>query len=131
MKFKIDNRSPVYMQVIDYFKEKIASGELEMGEEMPSRRELARSLSINPNTVQRAYKEMEEAKLIYTDGNMPSKVTKDRQIIQQVREQLVTNALEQFVERMQRLNIPLDHIDQLLKDSYEKAREKAGKKDDQ
>lgn len=131
MKFKIDNRSPVYMQVIDYFKEKIASGELAMGEEMPSRRELARSLSINPNTVQRAYKEMEEAKLIYTDGNMPSKVTKDRQIIQQVREQLVTNALEQFVERMQRLNIPLDHIDQLLKDSYEKAREKAGKKDDQ
>ena len=55
MGLKLDNRTPVYVQVIQYFKEQIASGALEMGEEIPSRRELASKLKINPNTVQRAY----------------------------------------------------------------------------
>src|SRR5690625_767233 len=97
MKFTIDNRTPVYLQVVEYFKEQIASGQLKKGEEMPSRRELAATLKINPNTVQRAYKEMEEAGLIYTDVNVDSKVNEDEQMNKQVREQILTEALEQFV----------------------------------
>src|SRR5690625_6823837 len=121
MKFKIDSRSPVYIQVIHYFKEQIASEQLEMGEEIPSRRELAAILKINPNTVQRAYKEMEEAGLIYTDGNMPSKVTRDEQIIKQVREELVSSALDQFVDAMRNLHIPSEDIVPLLQKSYDEA----------
>lgn len=123
MKFTIDSRSPVYLQVIEYFKEKIASGELEMGEEMPSRRELAATLKINPNTVQRAYKEMEEAQLIYTDGNMPSRVTQDELVIKQVREELVTTALNQFVDTVRSLRIPFDEVLPLLEKSYRAAEE--------
>lgn len=119
MKFNIDHRSPVYLQVIHYFKEKIASGELAMGEEIPSRRELARTLKINPNTVQRAYKEMEEAELIYTDGNLPSKVTKDERVIQRVRQQLMTTALDEFVDTMQTLHMQIDEIIPLLQEKYD------------
>lgn len=119
MKFTIDNRTPVYLQVVEYFKEQIASGQLKKGEEMPSRRELAATLKINPNTVQRAYKEMEEAGLIYTDGNVPSKVTEDEQIIKQVREQLLTEALEQFVTTAKNLHISFDDLLPLLKRQYE------------
>src|SRR5699024_11424234 len=121
MKFEIDNRSPVYLQVIHYFKEQIASERLEMGEEIPSRRELAATLKINPNTVQRAYKEMEEAGLIYTDGNMPSKVTRDEQVIKRVREELVSTALNQFVDAMHNLHIPFEDIVPLLQKSYDVA----------
>lgn len=121
MKFEIDSRSPVYLQVVHYFKEQIASEQLEMGEEIPSRRELAAILKINPNTVQRAYKEMEEAGLIYTDGNMPSKVTRDEQIIKQVREELVSSALDQFVDAMRNLHIPFEDIVPLLQKSYDEA----------
>ena len=119
MNFEIDSRSPVYLQVIRYFEEQIASGQLEMGMEIPSRRELAARLKINPNTVQRAYKEMEENGLIYTDGNMPSKVTRDEAVIKQVREQLVSSALGEFVEAMRNLHIPLEDIVLLLEKSYE------------
>lgn len=124
MKFEIDSRSPVYLQVIHYFKEQIASERLEMGEEIPSRRELAATLKINPNTVQRAYKEMEEAGLIYTDGNMPSKVTRDEQVIKRVREELVSSALEQFVDAMRNLHIPFEDIVPLLQKGYDEANQR-------
>src|SRR5690625_616188 len=101
MQFELDNRAPVYMQVIQYFKEQIASGEIEMGEEIPSRRELAGLLKINPNTVQRAYREMEEAGLIYTDGNLPSKVTMDKAVIQKTREELLSKAVDEFIRNVQ------------------------------
>jgi len=127
VKLNIDNRSPVYLQLIEYFKEQIASGKLAMGEEIPSRRELARTLNINPNTVQRAYREMEEMGLIYTDGNMPSKVTRDETVIQKVREELVQDALEHFVSTIKTLQIPLEDIYPLLEKTY---REKNGDKAD-
>lgn len=53
-----DNRS-IYAQVFDGFREQIARGILQPGEKLPSVRELASSLAINPNTIQRAYRELE------------------------------------------------------------------------
>src|SRR5699024_12093181 len=88
-------RAPVYIQVIQYFK--IASGELESGGEIPSRRQLANMLKINPNTMQKAYKEMEEAGLAFTDRNMPSRVTEDEAVIKQVRESLLQDVVENFI----------------------------------
>ncbi len=119
MRLKLDSRAPVYVQVIQYFKEQIASGALEKGEEIPSRRELASQLKINPNTVQRAYKEMEEAKLIYTEGNMPSKITTDEKVIKHVREQLLTEAIQNFISSVHTLNISLEELIPLVKENYE------------
>lgn len=130
MRLKLDSRAPVYVQVIQYFKEQIASGALEMGEEIPSRRELASQLKINPNTAQRAYKEMEEAGLIYTDGNMPSKITKDEKIIENVRDSLLTEAISNFVSSIHTLNIPLDEVIPLIKENYIKEKADRGERHD-
>lgn len=119
MKLQIDNRAPVYVQVIQYFKEQIANGNLEKGEEIPSRRELASMLKINPNTVQRAYKEMESAGLIYTDGNMPSKITRDDTVIKEVHNELLTEALHTFASTLHTLQVPLDDIIPLLRNTYD------------
>ena len=73
MELNINSRDPVYLQVVRYFKEQIATGKLNAGEEIPSRRELAGMLKINPNTAQKAYKEMEEQRLITTERNFPSR----------------------------------------------------------
>ena len=51
---------PIYEQVRDRFRELIISGVLPVGEKLPSVRELAASLTINPNTIQRAYRELEQ-----------------------------------------------------------------------
>ena len=50
---------PIYTQIVDNFKSQIAAGILQNGEKLPSVRELAGSLAINPNTIQRAYRELE------------------------------------------------------------------------
>lgn len=50
---------PIYAQIIDGFKEQIATGVLRPGDKLPSVRELAAGLAINPNTIQRSYRRLE------------------------------------------------------------------------
>ena len=57
---------PIYTQIIDGFRDQILAGILQNGDRLPSVRELAQQLSINPNTIQRAYREMEAAGYIQT-----------------------------------------------------------------
>lgn len=50
---------PIYLQIVSGFREQIVSGVLQSGDRLPSVRELAAELTINPNTIQRAYRELE------------------------------------------------------------------------
>ncbi len=59
------DRRPIYEQVAEKFKTLIITGALPVGRKMPSVRQLAVDLSINPNTIQRAYMELEQQGLIY------------------------------------------------------------------
>ncbi|MFC2947496.1 GntR family transcriptional regulator [Virgibacillus sediminis] len=118
MEVKFNNRDPVYIQVVRHFKEQIATGKLEPGQEIPSRRELANKLKINPNTAQRAYKEMGEAGLIYTEKNLPSKITKDVKVLEAVREELITEAVEDLVASVRPINVPLEELIGLIREKY-------------
>ena len=57
---------PIYTQIVDNFQSQIAAGILQKEEKLPSVRELASQLAINPNTIQRAYRELELAGWIAT-----------------------------------------------------------------
>ena len=74
---------PIYLQILDGFKEQIATGVLQPGDKLPSVRELAVTLAINPNTIQRAYKLLEFDGWIAT---MPGKgcfVSRNQKALQQ------------------------------------------------
>jgi len=60
------NRKPIYEQIIDNFTRLIISGQLGENDRVPSVRDMARELSVNPNTVQKAYRELEVRKYFYT-----------------------------------------------------------------
>lgn len=64
--FRIDqrNRTPIYEQLIENVKEYIIKGLLDSGEKLPSVRELAKMMTLNPNTVQKAYRELERQGVI-------------------------------------------------------------------
>ena len=127
MAMKFNNRDPVYIQVIRYFKEQIAKGLLQPGEEIPSRRELANQLKINPNTSQRAYKEMEEAGLIFTEGNLPSRITTDEKVLKLVREELIMEAVEAFIQSMQAINVNHAEAMEIINEKYSKINEEGTK----
>lgn len=61
---------PIYAQIIDRYKEQISTGVLQPGDKLPSVRELAGTLAINPNTIQRSYRQLEMEGWIVT---MPGK----------------------------------------------------------
>ena len=118
MNVTFNNRDPVYLQVVRHFKEQIATGAIVAGQEVPSRREIAAGLKINPNTAQRAYKEMEEQGLIYTERNHPSRITTDQAILNGVREELILQAIEVFLESVKPINVPVDELLELVKEKY-------------
>ncbi len=67
-RFRLDLQSgvPVYRQIIDQVRGGVASGSLAVGDQLPTVRQLAVDLSINPNTVVRAYRELELGGLLET-----------------------------------------------------------------
>lgn len=122
-----NNRDPLYLQVVRYFKEQIATGRLQAGQIIPSRRELGNQLKINPNTAQRAYKEMEEQLLIVTEGNSPSRITSDAKILRTIRAELLADAVEAFILSVHNIDVSLDELQELLRIKYVEIREVASK----
>jgi GntR family transcriptional regulator len=66
--FQLDlkSRKPIYEQIVDRFRDLIISGTLAPGDRLPSVRELSKSLTVNPNTIQKAYRELERQSYVYT-----------------------------------------------------------------
>lgn len=62
----VTSSTPIYLQIINGIKEGILKGVFEPGEKLPSVREMAKLMTLNPNTVQRAYKELEREKVLVT-----------------------------------------------------------------
>ncbi|GAF23752.1 MULTISPECIES: GntR family transcriptional regulator [Shouchella] len=119
MNILFNNREPVYIQVIRHFKEQIALGHLVAGQEIPSRRELGSTLKINPNTAQRAYKEMEEQQLIETERNKPSRITQDQEILNQIRAELIHESVDLFLDSMKTINVSVDELISIIRNRYE------------
>ncbi|AJY75462.1 GntR family transcriptional regulator [Paenibacillus beijingensis] len=114
-----NNRDPVYLQVVRHFKEMIATGRLGAGDAIPSRRELGALMKINPNTAQKAYKEMEEQQLIVTEGNSPSKITPDQDVLRTIRSELLGDAVDAFVASVRKIDVPVDEVLAVVKRKYE------------
>lgn len=116
-----NNREPVYIQVIRSFKVQIATGQLTAGQEIPSRRELGTTLKINPNTAQRAYKEMEDELLIHTERNKPSRITHDQQVLDSIRAELIHESVDNFLQSIRTIDVPLAEVIELMEKRYEKS----------
>jgi len=113
-----DGRDPVYLQVVRHFKERIVAGRLRAGQVIPSRREIAALLKINPNTAQRSYKEMEERKLIVTEGNSPSRITQDETVLRAIRSELIGEAIDAFVASVRKIDVPVEELVEMVRTRY-------------
>ena len=108
MKFKED--LPIYTQIVYKVKFDICSGRLGPGEKLPSVRELSTSFKVNPNTVQRSYRELEAENIIYTKRGLGSFVTEDKNIISRIREEKSKELVISFIKTMTELGYSKDEI---------------------
>jgi GntR family transcriptional regulator len=100
--FRLDGASgvPVYRQLIDQVLVAIASGTLEPGDQLPTVRQLAVDLSINPNTVMRAYKELEIRGILTTQQGTGTFITRQEVRLDEAqREKRLTQFVGDFVAR--------------------------------
>ena len=86
--FQLDlkSRKSIYEQVIDNLKELIMTGRLAQGEKLPSVRELSKTITVNPNTVQKAYRELERQGYVYTTSGVGTFVADKAEIRADARE---------------------------------------------
>ena len=75
--FRLEDGSPIYQQIIRYLEQGIAAGTIRDGDGLPSRRVLSAQLGVNPNTVQKACRMLEEAGLITSRSGAKSEFTLD------------------------------------------------------
>ena len=114
MKLLLDQNQPIYLQIIDEIKRSLARGDLKPGDRIPSQRELAEMAHVNPNTVQRAYREMEQADLVETLRGQGTFVKKDENLVESIRREMADQSLSSFVKEMQGLGYTLNEIVHLV-----------------
>lgn len=70
LQLDLKSRKSIYEQVMDQLKEQIMTGQMATGEKLPSVREFSKSITVNPNTVQKAYRELERQGYVYTTSGV-------------------------------------------------------------
>ena len=83
------DKRPIYEQIVERFRMFIVNGIMEADERLPSVRTLAVELSINPNTIQRAYSELEREGFIYSVKGRGNFVKKDEALFERLKEDLL------------------------------------------
>ena len=96
---------PIYLQIMRYIKQGLAAGTIADGEELPSRRALSAFLTVNPNTVQKAYRLLEEEGLVQSHAGAKSFVCATREQRDALRRELTENELRGMVRDMKRLGL--------------------------
>ncbi len=91
---------PIYSQLADRIKKQIVRNELKPGEKLPSVREMGIQVSVNPNTVQRTYRELEGRGIVETKRGQGTFVTEREEILAMMRDELKEEGISQFVKGM-------------------------------
>lgn len=103
--FNMDGASPIYQQILLHIKRGIVSGTVCDGDELPSRRVLSAFLGVNPNTVQKAYRMLEDEHLVSSRSGAKSYMMLDATKTEQVREQLLKSDTMNVVTAMKQMGI--------------------------
>lgn len=120
--FQIRDGSPIYMQIVDFVERGIAGGIIEDGDELPSRRMLSALLSVNPNTVQKAYRILEERGIIESRSGAKSCVTADASVTEKIRTRLLACDLTAIVQNMKQMGIDRDTALKLLSTAWDQSK---------
>lgn len=126
MGIEFDNNLPIYMQIMNYMKQEIVLGKLGPGDKIPSVRELAAELRINPNTVQRTFQELEREEIVETRRGLGRYVTQEEGKIMAIKKEMAAELLDRFIRGMQELGFAGAEIVQVIQEAVEEEDQAGG-----
>lgn len=114
MDFK--KQKPIYQQIADTLCERVVAGELKADERMPSVRDVAIQLGVNPNTVVRTFEHLQQAEIIYNKRGVGYFVSADAtdKILALHRGEFIENDLPLFVQKMNMLGLTFDELEKIV-----------------
>ena len=112
--FLIMDGSPIYLQILLYIKRGIIAGVICDGDELPSRRVLSALLGVNPNTIQKAYKLLEEEGLIASRAGAKSYVVVTEEKLAEIRAELLEADAKEAVAKLKLMGVSKDEAHDLI-----------------
>ncbi|NPA67274.1 MAG: GntR family transcriptional regulator [Chlorobi bacterium] len=115
MNFK--NDKAIYLQLADYFYENILTGKMKPDERIPSVRDLAAETEVNPNTVMRTYKHLQDNNIIYNKRGIGYFISEDALKIthKMKKDEFIKETLPDFFKMLKNLNITFSEIEELYR----------------
>lgn len=110
MAWEFKNGIPIYLQIMEGIKTRIAGGLLPPGSKLPSVRDLAAQAGVNPNTMQRAMTQLEQEGLLYTQRTSGRFVTEDEAKMKELRSSLSEKYVEELFTQLSRLGMTREEI---------------------
>lgn len=114
---QFSNDKPIYTQLVEQIKRLIVSGSLNSGDKLESVRDIALKAGVNPNTVQRAFGELERTGLVYTQRTNGRFITDDVELIEKMKSDFAQEEIRKFIRNMQEIGFDKDEILKQI-DSY-------------
>lgn len=105
---------PIYIQVADIIKKQIASNKLKCGDKLLSVRDMSTKLKVNPNTIQRAYQELDRDKITITQRGIGTFVNDNKDRIDKLRYDMASNAVDNFLNEMKDLGFNKEEIKEIV-----------------
>ena len=110
---------PIYLQIVNQVKYLVASGRLSPGDELPPIRVLAERLLINPNTVARAYRELEAAGIVEKRRTAGTYVSENGSpLARRERVRILTERIDALLAEARQMNIPLEDVLKILEQRH-------------
>ena len=119
-KFIMEDGMPIYLQILQYIKRGIIAGSITDGDELPSRRMLSALLGVNPNTVQKAYRMLEDEGLISSHSGAKSYMVLNEETVARVRGQLLEGDAIGIVLSMKQMGLSKAEAIALLENYWNK-----------
>jgi GntR family transcriptional regulator len=116
---KLNNKDPVYLQVVLYVKRQILLRNASSGDKLPSRREIAAQLNINPNTVQKAFKLMEDEGFVRTSSTQGSVIYADDPILGRIEAELTRDLVQSFIDSAKEIHLSFKTVVELISEHWD------------
>ncbi|MCI8448342.1 MAG: GntR family transcriptional regulator [Eubacterium sp.] len=110
MPWNLDSDRPIFMQILERIRVDIISGRYQPGDKLPSVRELAAEAAVNPNTMQRAFAELERTGLVHSKRTNGRFITEDREMIETLKVDIAKEKIQLFLDSMEQLGYDKEQI---------------------
>ncbi|MCI9123773.1 MAG: GntR family transcriptional regulator [Eubacterium sp.] len=115
MPWNLDSDRPIFLQILERIRIDIINGTYKPGERLPSVRELAAQAAVNPNTMQRAFAELERTGLVYSKRTSGRFITEDIEMIESLKAEIAREQIRLFLERMEQLGFDREQTMELMR----------------